>query len=146
MRKSTITRVWLAGIVAIALGLVASAIAVGGIFCSSGSYTTGLDGHVTGFQPRLDSYFWSLVALTVVGGIVALAGGIAQLVAWIGAMANAYHLPDRMWFLLTLLLGLVGFGLVVMILYVLLAPDSYEETSRPAARAAPTPPTYQPSH
>jgi hypothetical protein len=146
MRKSTITKVWLAGIVAIALGLVAAAIGAGGIFCSTGTYTTALDGHVTSFQPRLDGWFWSLVAITIAGGIVALAGGIATFVAWIGAMANAYQLADKMWFLLTLLLGLVGFGLVVMILYVLLAPDSQDEEGRPTTRAASTPPTYQPSH
>lgn len=146
MRKRTITRVWLAGLVAIAVGLVASAFALGGIFCTAGTFTTGPEGQLYSFEPRTDSYFWLLVGVTILGVMVAFAGGIAEFVAWIGAIANSYHLADKMWFLLTLLLGLIGFGLIVMILYVLVAPDGYDETGHPVTRAAPVPPTYQPSH
>jgi hypothetical protein len=146
MRKSTITRLWLGGMVAIALGLVAAGVAVGAIFWSSGTFTTGTNGDLYNFVPRQDGYFWSWVAVIVVGGLVALVGGIAQFVAWIGAMANAYRLPDKMWFLLTLLLGLFGFGLIVMIVYLLLAPDAYDDRETLAPRGAALPPTYAPSH
>ena len=146
MRKSTITRVWLGGMVAIAIGLVAAGVAVFLMLTNAGAFTTGSDGRLYNFVPRQDGYFWSLVGVIVASGLVALAGGIAQFIAWIGAIANAYHLADKMWFLLTLLLGLIGFGLVVMIVYLLLAPDSYDEAGHPAARAAPLPPTFQPSH
>jgi hypothetical protein len=145
MRKSTITRVWLGGMVAIALGLVVAGIAVAAMLYSAGTFTTGADGKLYDYVPRQDGYFWTLVGTIVVAGLVALIGGLAQFIAWIGAMANAYQLPDKMWFLLTLLLGLFGFGLVVMIVYILLAPDGYDEAGQPAPRSA-MPPTFQPSH
>jgi hypothetical protein len=146
MRKTTITKVWLGGITAIALGLVAMGIAVGAVFCSAGTFTTGPEGQIYSFTPREDSYFWSLIAVVIVGGLAALAGAIAQFIAWIGAIVNSYHLADRMWFLVTLLLGLVGFGLIVMILYLILAPDSYDEQRLRTGQAAPMPPMPQPSH
>lgn len=146
MRKSTITRVWLGGMVAIALGLVVAGIAAFLMLTNAGTLTTGPNGELYNFVPRQDGSFWTLVATMIVAGIVAFAGVIAQFVAWIGAMANAYHLADKMWFLLTLLLGLFGFGLVVMIVYLLLAPDSYDEGHLPAPRGIAMPPSMAPSH
>ena len=145
MRKSTITRLWLGGIVAIALGLVVAAIAAVLMLANAGTLTKGAD-DLYSFVPRQDGYFWTLVAIIVAAGAVALAGAIAQFVAWIAAIANAYHLADKMWFLLTLLLGIVGFGLVVMIVYLLLAPDSYDEAHRQAPRGIAMPPSMAPQH
>jgi hypothetical protein len=146
MRKATITRLWLGGIVAIALGLIAAGAAAGAILCSAGTFTTGPNGELSTFIARQDGYFWSWIAVAAFGGIVAAIGALAQFVAWIGAIANAYRLTDKMWFLLTLLLGLVGFGLVVMIVYLLLAPDSTEGAGGHAPRGAAAPPTFAPSH
>jgi hypothetical protein len=147
MRKSTITKIWLAGMIAIAIGLVVSLIGAGGILCAGGTWTTGEDGGITGFVPRFDSTFWTLTVITILGGMVALVGGLVQLVAWVGALANSWQLADKLWFLLTLVLGLVGFGLVVMIAYIVAAPDSYDVApgAAPVGGSA-VPPSYQPSH
>jgi len=77
--------------------------------------------------PRLDASFWTMVAVVSVGALIVLGGGVAQLVAWVGALVNSYQLQDKMWFLLTLILGLVGFEPIVMIAYLVAAPDGYEQ-------------------
>jgi hypothetical protein len=146
MRKSTITRVWLGGMVAIAIGFVVAGVAVVLMLTNAGTFTAAPSGKGYDFVPVENSYFWTLVSVIVAGGLVALGGGIAQFVAWIGALVNSYHLADRTWFLLTLILGLVGFGLVVMILYLLLAPDSDDEAYRGAPEARLAPPSVAPSH
>lgn len=141
MRKSTITKTWLGGIIAIALGFVAAAVAIALMFAYGGTFTSAPNGEGYDFAPRQDAFFWTMVGITVAGFVVAGAGAIAQLVAWIGALVNSYQLQDKLWFVLTLVLGLIGFGLVMMIVYLIAAPDGYEEKERIAGTGAPLPPT-----
>ncbi|MBO0685134.1 MAG: hypothetical protein J2P45_18435, partial [Candidatus Dormibacteraeota bacterium] len=83
-----------------------------------------------------------------------LAGLVAQLVALIGALVNTYALPDKAWFVILLVggvLGVVGVFLApfaVMIAYLIAGPDvASAEAGRPAGReaAAPPPATLMPS-
>ncbi len=141
MRKSTITKTWLGGIVAIALGFVAAAVAIGLMLAYGGTFTSAPNGEGYDFVPTQDAYFWTMVAIVVTGFVVAVAGAMVQFVAWIGALVNSYQLQDKLWFVLTLILGLIGFGLVVMIAYLIAAPDSYEAPERIARTSAPLAPT-----
>jgi hypothetical protein len=50
-------------------------------------------------------------------------GSIAGLVAWIGALINTAQLDDKAWFVVLLVLGLLSFGFVAMIAYVIAGPD-----------------------
>ena len=76
-------------------------------------------------------------AQIIVGSLAALAGTIAAVVSWIGALLNTWQLEDKMWFGL-LLAGVLGLGVVAMIAYVVADPDG---TSRAwhaqAARGCP---------
>jgi hypothetical protein len=140
MRKATITRTWLTGIVAIALGLVAAGVATGLMLAYGGTFTASPTGDGYDFTPYQDGFFWSMVGVITLGGLLAVGGAIVQFVAWIAAVINASRLEDKTWFLLTLVLGLLGFGLVIMIVYLLAAPDGYETARVPEAPAPrPTP-------
>ena len=102
MSKPTITRLFVGGIVALAAGLVLVLAAVWAAVAS--------DTFVT-------------VTLVVVGSLAMLAGAVAGVVSWIGALLNTARLEDRTWFVSLLVLGLFSFGLLAMIAYVLYGPD-----------------------
>ena len=140
MSKGVITKTWLGGMVALAIGFVIAASATGLMLAYGGTFKSAPSGNGYDFVPTLDGFFWSMVGLICVGGFLAIGGAIVQFVAWIGALVNSYQLRDKLWFALTLILGLIGFGLIVMIAYIVAAPDGYEEkerlgttSSRPAA-------------
>ena len=61
-----------------------------------------------------------------------LGGIIAGIVAWIGALLNTVQLPDKTWFVLLLVLGLLSFGFFAMVAYVIAGPDSAQQEPRPA--------------
>jgi len=141
MKKSTITKTWLAGVIAIALGFVTAGIATGLMLAYGGTFTAAPSGEGYDYVPTQDAFFWTMVGIIVTGGVVVIGGTIVQFAAWIGALVNSYQLQDKTWFLLNLILGLLGFGLVVMIVYLIAAPDGYEEKQRQAPAPAPRPPT-----
>ena len=68
---------------------------------------------------------WRVVVLQVglIGILAMIGGGFAQLVSWVGAVLNTARLEDKTWFVVLLLLGLVSFGFVAMIAYVIAGPD-----------------------
>ncbi len=145
MKKSTITTTWLGGVVAIALGFVAAGVAVGLMLAYGGTFTAAPDGQGYDFVPTRDAFFWTTVGIVVAGCAVAIGGAIVQFVAWIGALVNSYQLPDKTWFAITLVLGLLGFGLVAMIAYLIGAPDSSGLERRPTSLPAPLPPAPAPT-
>ncbi|MFI5274205.1 MAG: hypothetical protein ACHQ4H_14315 [Ktedonobacterales bacterium] len=128
MRKSTITRTWIAGVIVLAGGLVVGGIGIGLMLAYGGTFNQAASGNSYDFVPRLDGFFWTMVGLIIAGFAVALVGGILQLVAWIGALINTYPLQDKTWFVVLLAGGLIGlaFSLVafaVMVAYVIAGPD-----------------------
>lgn len=146
MTKSTITRTWLAGVVTLALGLAVAGISIGLMLGYGGTFTN--TGTENGYQfvPSFDSFFWTTVGVTVAGFSIVVLGGIVQLVAWIGALANTYKLQDKAWFalllvggVLSLVFGLIGFA--SMVAYMIAGPDGTAvmqpqvpaPTSRPSA-------------
>lgn len=147
MTKPIITRIWLGGLVAIAAGLVIAGIGVTLMLTSGGTFTPAASGSGYDFVPRLDSFFWMTVMLTVIGGGVAIVGGIAQLAALVGALVNTYQLPDRTWFVVLLAGGLIGLtiglvGFAAMAAYVIAGPDALAlpQASMPPQNAPQRPP------
>ncbi|MGT2461902.1 hypothetical protein [Sinomonas atrocyanea] len=136
MTKGIITRTWIWGIIGMGIGLVVAGVATAIMLAYGGTYVNARSGNGYDFVPTPGGTFWSTVVFICVGGLIALGGIIAQFVAWVGALVNSYQLPDKMWFLLTLLLGLIGFGLVVMIVYLIAAPEGYPGNARAAAGGA----------
>lgn len=145
MTKPQVTRIWIIGLVVMFVGLIVAGISMGLMFANGGSYVPAVNGNGYDFVPRTDSYFWTTISFMIVGGVIAIAGGIAQLVAWVGALVNTYQIPDRTWFIVLLAGGLIGlaFGLAqfaVMIAYIIAGPDG---TTAPRQYLPPqTPPPH----
>lgn len=129
MTKPQITRIWVIGVIVMVAGLIIGGISMGLMFANAGSWVPAGSGNGYDFVPRTDSYFWSTVSFLIVGGVIAAAGGIAQLAAWIGALVNTYQLLDKTWFIVLLAGGLIGLAVgltqfAVMIAYVIAGPDA----------------------
>lgn len=143
MRKSTITRTWIAGLVTFAAGIVVALLGVFVMLVFGGTFTQIAGTSNYDYTPSLDGTFWSGIAVIVVGGLGIIVGGVVQVAAWIGALVNSYQLPDKAWFIVMLLGGLFGLGfaplgLAAMVAYVVAAPEGQVE--RPAVQ----PPAPQP--
>ena len=127
MSKPTVTRVFLGGVVAVIAGIVLGFAAVWYAYLNDAFVMSGPD--VVGIQASPGA--WGMVGLAFVAGLTIVGGFIAGLVSWIGALLNTAQLEDKTWFVLLLVLGLLSFGLVAMIAYVIGGPDG---TQRKEAR------------
>jgi hypothetical protein len=119
MTKALVTRLFVGGIAAVIAGIFLVLAAVLGAFASNVFEMNGSD--VVGI--RSDGSAWALLGLMIVGIVGVIGGAIAGLVSWIGALLNTVQLEDKTWFVLLLVLGLLSFGLVAMIAYVIAGPD-----------------------
>jgi hypothetical protein len=129
--KRLITRLFVGSWVAIAGGVVLLLVAGGLAYANDAFVMDGPD--VVGV--RSTPWGWVLIALAALGALIVIGAAIVQFVAWIGAVINASQLPDKTWFVVLLVTGLLSFGLIGMIIYLIAAPDS----ERPA------PPRQQPT-
>jgi hypothetical protein len=143
MRKATIARVWLGGLIGIVAGLLGAMVGTILLLAYGGTW----DGWSGGdFVPTMDAFFWWMVGLITTGGLVAVAGAIVQIVAWIGALINTYPVPDKAWFVVLLIGGLLGVAgvliapFVVMVVYLISGPDGDR-----AAAAPPAPTSFAPA-
>lgn len=102
MSKPTITRLFVGAIVAVAAGLVLVLAAVWAAVASDVAVT---------------------VTLVVVGSLAMIAGLVAGVASWIGALFNTAQLEDKTWFGSLLVLGLFSAGFLAMVGYVLAGPD-----------------------
>jgi hypothetical protein len=150
MTKSMITKVWIGGLAVFAAGIVAAMVGVFLMLGYGGTFTQVADTNNYDFVPNVNGFFWVTVGLITAGGLVGLIGGIVQLAAWIGGLVNSYALPDKAWFLVLLLGGVlsIGFapiGFAVMIAYVIAAPDGWRhreaQPKTPAQQPRPLAPT-----
>jgi hypothetical protein len=128
MTKSTVTRIWISGLVVLALGLIVAGLSIGLMLAYGGTFSAATSGSGYDFVPRYDAFFGTMVGLIVVGGIAAAVGGLIQLTAWIGALVNTYQLQDKTWFVVLLAGGLLGFafgllGFAAMVAYLIAGPD-----------------------
>ncbi len=129
MTKPQITRIWLIGLAVFVVGLIIFGVSMGLMFAYGGTYVPAARGIRYDFVPTLDGFFWTTVGFMILGGVIAIGGAIAQLVAWIGALMNTNALQDKTWFIVLLAGGLIGlmFGLVyfaVMVAYIIAGPDA----------------------
>jgi hypothetical protein len=127
MSKPTITKLFVGSLIALVGGLVLMVVGLLLAFANGAFQMTGPD--VTGVNSTALS--WSMVALVVVGALAMLGGAIGQFVAWIGAVLNTSHLEDKTWFILLLVLGLLSFGFIAMLVYVIGGPDGTTEPTQP---------------
>jgi hypothetical protein len=125
MKKSTISRLFMIGLIVIVAGVV---LVVGSVLAGLAAGAVTLGGS-TYIEVNGGALAWTLFGLVI--GLLAIGGGsIAALVSWIAALLNTAELEDKTWFVLLLVLGLFSFGFLAMIAYVLAGPDG---TGRVAA-------------
>jgi hypothetical protein len=134
MSKESVTRLFVGAIVAVGAGLVLGFAALWAALASDaidvgGSHVVDVNG---------GSGAWIALGLVIVGSLAILAGTIAAVVSWTGALLDTWQLEDKVWFASLLALGLLGFGVVAMIAYVVAGPDGTTQTVAPPgiARAA----------
>jgi len=144
--KSTITKTWMGGLVVFAAGIVVSMVGVFLLLTHSGTFTQIADADRYNFTPDIDGFFWTTIEVIVIGGMITLIGRIIELAAWVGALFNSYMLPDKAWFLVLLLGGVLGIvlapiGIAVMLAYVVAAPDGvlYRQMQPPTITPQPGP-------
>ncbi len=120
MNKHRITELFVGSLVAIGGGLVLLFV-TGLLAYANGSFVmNGPD--VVGV--RATPFGWTMIGLGCLAVLILIAAVVVQFVAWIAAVLNAYRLPDKTWFVVLLVTGLLSVGLMGMIIYVLAAPDS----------------------
>ena len=146
MTKSTITKVWIGGLVVFAAGIIASMVGVFLMLGYGGTLTQVDGGNNYDFTPNMNGFFWTTVSVIVAGCVIAMIGGIGQLVAWIGALFNTYLVPEKAWFAILLIGGLLSFafaplGFAAMLVYVIAGPDgeAYRQTPMPTPAPQPRP-------
>lgn len=114
------------------IGLVAGAVVLGvagaiaftnDVFVMDGPDVVGINAGSLG---------WTLIGLMALAGLVLALATVAQVVAWIGAVLNAATRPDKTWFVFLLVLGLLGFGFVATLIYVLARLDAAPQLAVPA--------------
>jgi hypothetical protein len=148
MRKSTITRTWIGGLVVFAAGIIVSIVGVALMLAYGGTFTQVAGSNNYNFTPDMSAFFWTTVGVTVFGGVVSLIGSIVQLAAWIGSLFNSYLLPSKAWFAVLLAGGVLSFafapiGFAAMLAYVVAAPDGepFAQRRAPAMTQTPLAPT-----
>lgn len=119
MSKSIVTKLFVGSLIAVAGGVVLLAAGVLIAYANGSFIMNGPD--VVGIHPS--AFAWSVVGLAVVGILAMIGGAIGQFVAWIGAVLNTSRLEDKTWFIVLLVLGLLSFGFVAMLVYVVVGPD-----------------------
>jgi H+/Cl- antiporter ClcA len=123
MSKKNVTRLFVAAVLAVGAGLILGFAAVSAALASDAIDVGG--NHV--IDVNGGSGAWTALGLVIVGSLAILAGTVAAVVSWIGALLNTWQLEDKMWFASLLALGLLGFGVVAMIAYVIAGPDGTKQ-------------------
>jgi hypothetical protein len=133
MSKKNVTRLFVGAIVAVSAGLVLGIAAMWAALASDAIDVGGSDViDVTG-----GSGAWTALGLVIVGSLAILGGTLAAVVSWIAALLNTWQLEDKAWFASLLALGLLGFGVVAMIAYVVAGPDGTKQSvARPGIAEA----------
>ena len=126
MSKHTVSTIFVGSLIAIAGGVVLLGV---GLFVAYVNGTFIMQGpDVVGIRPS--ALTWSMAGLAIVGILAIVGGSLAQFVAWIGAVLNTSRLDDKTWFIVLLVLGLLSFGFVAMLLYLVAGPDGTRESAR----------------
>jgi len=130
MTKSMVTKIFIGSLIAIVAGVFVVAL---GFLIAVSTGTLVMEGpDVTGFE--LSSTAPAAIGLAMIGLLGIVAGAIGQFIAWIGAVVNTSRLDDKTWFLVLLVLGLLSFGFIAMLVYVLAGPDGTARSTEASPR------------
>src|SRR5215207_1295465 len=131
MTKSLIVKLFWGSLIGLVAGLVlvgvTGALAIGNdIFVMSGPDVTGVKSGVLA---------WTLLGLLVLAILILLFAAVAHFVAWIGAVLNTAQLPDKTWFVVLLVVGLLGLVFIATLAYVVAGPDALKAKEEASAQA-----------
>ena len=133
MSKESVTRLFVGAIVAVVAGVV---LGVAALWAALAGDAIELGGS-NYIDVNGGSGAWAALGLVILGSLAILGGTGAAVVSWLAALLNTWQLEDRMWFASLLALGLLGFGVVAMIAYVVAGPDGTKQTvARPGIAGA----------
>ena len=141
MTKSMIVKLFWGSLIGLVAGLVLMGITVAlaisnHIFVMSGPDVTGI---------KSGALSWTLLGLMGLAVLLLLFAAVAHFVAWIGAVLNTAHLPDKTWFVVLLVVGLLGLVFIATVAYVIAGPDGIkakeEATAVPPAGGVQVPPS-----
>ena len=124
MSKENVTRFFVGALVAVGAGVVLGFAALWAALASDAIDVGGSDV----IDVNGGSGAWTALGLVVVGSLTILGGTIAAVMSWIGALLNTWQLEDKTWFASLLALGLLGFGVVAMIAYLVAGPDGTKQS------------------
>ena len=119
MGRSLLVKLFFGSLIAFVAGAVvlgvAGAVAIGtDVFVMNGPDVVGINpGPLT----------WTVIGLMALASLIIILAALAQVVAWIGAVLYTATRPDKTWFVTLLVLGLLGFGFVATLIYVIAARD-----------------------
>ena len=129
MTKSTVVKLFWGSLIGLVAGLVLMgitfALAISNdIFIMSGPDVTGIKSGVLS---------WTLLGLMGLAVLLLLFAGVAHFVAWIGAVLNTAQLPDKTWFVVLLVVGLLGLVFIATVAYVIAGPDGVKAKEEASA-------------
>jgi hypothetical protein len=132
MTKPTIVKLFWGSIIGLVAGLVligiTFALAISNdIFIMSGPDVTGIK---SGVMP------WTLLGLMGLAMLLLLFAAVVHFVAWIGAVLNTAQLPDKTWFVVLLVVGLLGLVFIATVAYVIAGPDGVKAKEEANTRLA----------
>ena len=119
MFKTTVTRLFIGSLIAIAAGAIVSIFAISiaianDVFVMDGNDIAALQG---------GALAGALLGVALLGGLAVVGGIIAGFIAWIGAVLNTWQLESKAWFAVLVLTGIFNFGFIPMVIYVIAGPD-----------------------
>jgi hypothetical protein len=118
MSKSTVSQLFIGATLTFVIGaivLVAAGVAAiaNGVIGLGGPTIVTIDG----------SAFGGVAPWLLLAGLLMGVGSVVAVASWVGALANTIRLDDKTWFVGLLVLGLVSFGWIAMVAYVVAGPD-----------------------
>ncbi len=127
MSKPAITRLFKVAVAFVVAGSISgTGVAIWAL--ANGAISLGGSQFVTVNPATVAGALVGLVIASLLTGI----GTIAAIASWVGALANTARLANQAWFTTLLVSGVVSFGWIAMIAYILRGPDSTTATA-PAA-------------
>jgi hypothetical protein len=129
MTKSMIVKLFWGSLIGLVAGLVLMGITVAlainnHIFVMSGPDVTGI---------KSGALSWTLLGLMGLAVLLLLFAAVAHFVAWIGAVLNTAHLPDKTWCVVLLVVGLLGLVFIATVAYVIAGPDGLKAKEQASA-------------
>jgi hypothetical protein len=129
MTKSLVVKLFWGSLIGLVAGFilmgVTFALAISNdIFIMSGPDVTGIK---SGILP------WILLGLMGLAMLLLLFAAVTHFVAWIGAVLNTAQLPDRTWFVVLLVVGLLGLVFIATVAYVIAGPDGVKAKEEASA-------------